>query len=790
MLRHHLLLVFRNAARFRSTFFINIIGLSAGLTCAVLIFLWVSDELAVDTFHKNDARLFSVMTFKKMAEGIETSSSTPAILGDALKAEIPEFEDVATSVDFKDPYKFSVSAADKHVTGVGQMVSADYFRVFTYAFLHGDPARVLVDKGSIVISETLAKKLFNTSENVLGKTVDWEVMGIRKQFVITGVFAELPDTASDRFDFALSFDVYKEIVGTETLTYGNFGTNTYVVLKAGVRPADAEAKIAGFIKQKDPGSHVTLFLQQYSDRYLHGHYENGKQVGGRIAYVRLFSLIAAFIVIIACINFMNLSTAKATTRIKEVGIKKAIGAGRRTLIVHHLIESTLMALLSLAVALLLVDLLLPAFNELTGKQLALDFTTRFALALLGITAVTGLLAGSYPALYLSGFNPALVLKGRFVSSANELWARKGLVVFQFALSIIFIVSVIVVYKQIEYVQNRNIGFDKDHVIYFNPDGKVGEGLATFLAEAKRIPGVVNASSSGHIMVRPENSTTGLEWEGKNPADIIAFENVSANFDLIETLGVQMIAGRTFSDRFGDERSKIIFNQAAIDVMGLKDPVGKEIIMWGQKMQIIGVAKNFHFQSLHEEVKPLLFHYVPEESQHVMVKIDGHQTGETLARLEQFYKSFNPGFTFDYKFLDQEYQAQYTAEKRVALLSRYFAGLAILISCLGLFGLAAFTAERRLKEMGIRKVLGAGEAGIVYLLTKDFTLIVLTAIVIGLPVSYVIARYWLDTFAFKIDLSWWYFASAGILSLAIAWLTVSMQAWKAARVNPANCLKEQ
>ncbi|HEY5745244.1 MAG TPA: ABC transporter permease [Chryseolinea sp.] len=790
MILHYLLLVFRNFKRFKSTFLINLIGLSTGLTCAVLIFLWVNDELTVDTFHKNDARLFSVMTFKKLTEGIDTSPSTPAILREALIAEVPEFENVATSVGFNEPYEFSVSVEDKHVSAVGQLLSEDYFKVFSYTFLQGDPANVLTDKGSIVISETLAKKFFNTTDNVVGKVVEWEVLNIKKQFVITGIFKELPATASDRFDFALSFEIYKEIVGKDALTYGNFGTNTYAVLKEGVRPADVDAKIADFIKRKDPSSHVTLFLQRYSDRYLHGHYENGVQAGGRIEYVRLFSLIAIFILIIACINFMNLSTAKATTRIKEVGIKKAIGAGRRTLIAQHLIESLLMAFLSLAVAVLLVDLLLPLFNDVTGKQLTLNFTGRLVLALVGIATATGLLAGSYPALYLSGFNPALVLKGRFVNSANEIWARKGLVVFQFALSIVFIVSVMVVYKQIEYVQNKNIGFDKDNIIYFKPSGKIGESLETFLAEVRRMPGVVNASSSAHAMVRAENSTTGMEWDGKNPADIIPFENVGVNYEMVETLGVEMLAGRTFSNRFGDERSKIIFNEAAIDVMGLKDPVGKEITMWGKKMQIIGVVKNFHFQSLHENVKPLFFRYVPDETLHVMVKIEGGKTKEALERLARFYSNFNPGFTFDYKFLDQDYQAQYVAEKRVAILSRYFAALAIIISCLGLFGLAAFTAERRLKEMGIRKVLGSSEAGIVYLLTKDFTRIVLVSIAIGLPASYFLVRYWLDTFVFKIDLSGWYFVSAGGLSLLIAWLTVSTQAFKAARINPSKCLKEQ
>ncbi|MBL0740364.1 ABC transporter permease [Chryseolinea lacunae] len=790
MIRHNLLLVFRNFKRFRSTFFINLIGLSAGLACAILIFLWVSDELAFDKFRANDDRIFSVMTFKKMAEGIETSSSTPAILGAALEQEIPEMEYIASSVGFKDPYEFSIGTGSKHVSAVGQFVSVNYFKLFSYTFLQGDGNTVLADKSAVVVSDVLAKRLFGSIAGAVGKTIDWELMGMKKQFTVSGVFETLPLNASDKFEFALSFEIYKDVVGENGLSWGNFGSNTYALLKEGTHNEAVSEKIAGFIKKKDPESHVTLFLKRYSDRYLHGRYEGGVEAGGRIEYVRLFSIIAIFILVIACINFMNLSTAQAATRIKEVGVRKAIGAARKTLIIQHLSESMLMTFLALAVSILAVDLLLPLFNNMTGKQLSLSFNWTMVGGLTGIAVMTGLLAGSYPALYLSGFNPATVLKGKLNTSVGELWARRGLVVFQFSLSVIFIVAVLVVYKQIEFVQNKNLGYDKNNLIFFKPEGKVNESLSTFLAEVKKIPGVANASSTSHGIVRSENYTTGLQWEGKNPADIIPFENVSANYDLLETLGVTVVAGRSFSERFGDERSKIIFNEAAIDVMGLNDPVGKDIEMWGKKMQIIGVVKNFHFESLHENVKPLLFRYNPEENLRIMVKLENGNTQEALSRLSKFYATFNPGFSFDYKFLDQDYQVHYVAEKRVSILSRYFAGLAVLISCLGLFGLATFTAERRRKEMGIRKVLGSSEANIIYLLTSDFTKIVLLSIIIGLPLSYLLANYWLNEFAYRIELKWWYFIGAGALALGVAWLTVSAQAFKAARINPVNCLKEQ
>jgi len=668
-------------------------------------------------------------------------------------------------------------------------VGEDFFNIFSYPLIEGNPDKVLEDKTAIVISRELAKKLFNTDENVIGKTVEWQH---KRSYQVTGLFDKVT-SSSYQFDFVLSFEDFKDTNEWVT-SWGNNGPPSFLILREGSDAAAVSDKIKDFVKKKNTEgeSNVTLFLKPYSERYLYGRYENGKQSGGRIEYVRLFSIIAVFILVIACINFMNLSTARASRRAKEVGIKKSIGAQRQSLIFQYISESMVTSLLSLLVAIAVVWMFLPAFNIITDKKIVLTLNDPQLLAmLLGVTVFTGLLAGSYPALFLSGFKPAAVLKGELKGSWGELWARKGLVVFQFALSVILIVSVLVIYKQIEFVQSRNLGYKKDNLISIPIEGKVESSLETFLTEVKRIPGVSSASSMGHDLIGRNNNTSGLEWDGKNPEDEILFENVRVNYDMLETLGVEMAEGRTFSREHSTDTSKIIFNEAAIRVMNMEDPVGKVIKLWDQyDLEIIGVVKDFNFQSLHDVVNPLFFMLDQRNTWNVMIRLEGGKEKETLKALTDFYKEYNPGFSFEYTFQDQEYAKQYAAEQRVATLSGYFAAFAILISCLGLFGLATFTAERRLKEIGIRKALGSSSTNIVMLLSGDFTRMVLLSILIGLPVSYWLLNGWLERFAFHIDLELWYFVAAGLIALLIAWLTVASQAIKAAMINPVKCLRSE
>lgn len=786
MLRHNLLLIYRNFKRFKGTFFINLVGLSTGLACVIFIYLWINDELSIDRFNEKDERIFQVLQNVGEKDAIETIDATSGLLAKALVDEMPEVE-YATSVipNYFNSSRGIFSFGDKRIKAIGQFVSKDYLNIFSIKLIKGDPNEVLATPEGVVISRQLALKLFGSTEEAMGKPLEWHGQSSNGSYYVSGIFDSPPSNASIQFDFLLNFDIWVKD-HDYILQWGNSDPLTYIVLKEGTSAEEFANKIKGFVQSKTKNG-GELIVQRFSDRYLFGQYENGVPSGGRIEYVRLFSIIAFFILIVACINFMNLSTAKASLKAKEVGIKKAMGAARKSLIFQYIGESIFISFVSISIAVLIVDVLLPQFNILTGKQLELNFSGTLVLAMLSITLVTGFISGSYPALYLSGFSPSAVLKGKIRTALSEVMIRKGLVVFQFAVSIILIVCVWVVYEQMQFIQNRNLGYKRDHVIYFDTE-KVSDGL---MNDLKAIPGVVNAGRFYHDLMGGHGGTGDIQWPGKSPDNKTDFSNLEVGHDLIETMGMEMAEGNSFSEKINWE-DQIIFNEAAIESMGLKDPIGQTITIWGMKRKIVGVVKNFNFESMYNTIGPcflFLVPMVPDTPSKIMVRIRSGTEKETIQQLDKFYRLHNPGLAFDYKFLDDDYQRLYASEQRVGSLSRYFAGMAVIISCLGLFSLAAFTAERRLKEIGIRKVLGSSEAGIVYLLSGDFTKIVLIAIGIAIPVSYMITYQWLDHFAFRIPLQWWYFIGSGLVALFVAWLTVSSQAIRAARVNPTRCLKE-
>ena len=803
MFRHNFLIAFRNFNRSRVPFFINLVGLSVGLACTLLIYLWVNDELSVDAFHEKGDRLVQVLQNMPTPNGIITNENTPGPLAKVLADEVPTVEHAVSVVPYEwfEGEKFMLSDGDKRFFSArNQFASADYFKIFSYPLVQGNKDQVLADRNSVAISAALAQKLFNTTD-AMGKTVEWIHPEVGGRYRVSGVF-EIPPRSSAQFDAVFHYDIFLE--QNENLTvWTNSDPYTYVTLKPNVHLDQFNAQINDFPATKSASTEETLVGQLYSEKYLHGQYENGQPSGGRITYVRLFSTIALFILAIACINFINLSTARASTRMKEVGVKKVVGSGRRSLIVQYITESVVMAFIALLVALALVALLLPQFEVIAGKDILLVFNPGITLSILAITLLTGILSGSYPALYLSGISPVRALKGERNRNFSGQWVRRGLVVFQFAVSAILIVSVVIVYQQIELIQSKKLGYNKDNIIRFAPGIQEAnpttgthalpeEDRERFLQLLRNTPGVVDATNYAHHMVGDFGTTTGVDWPGKDPNRDLLFAQIAGGYDFIETTNIKLKEGRSYSRKFSTDHEKIIFNEAAIRAMGLKDPVGQVITLWGEEREIIGVTDDFHIDKLYERIMPVFITLSTDDfASNMMVKIAAGHERATLDRIASVYQDhFVAGMPFEFEFLDESYQRLYAQEIRVGMLSRYAAGVAIFISCLGLFGFATFTVQRRLKEIGIRKVMGADSFNITYLLTADFTKMVLWAVVVSLPVSYFITQRWLAGFAYRIDLEWWFFAGAGLLILLIAWLTVGLQTVKAARSNPVACLKDE
>ncbi|MBN2637761.1 MAG: ABC transporter permease, partial [Bacteroidales bacterium] len=727
MLKHNLLIILRNIRHNKSSFFINLVGLSTGLICALLIFLWVNDELSVDKFSENERQLFQIMQNTQNENGIETMEATPGHLAEALAEAMPEVKYATTVI----PTTFNISKgiisiSDKNIRSQAQYVTKDFFNVFPYKMLSGNPDDVLSAKNKVVISDELAQKLFVNPENALGKTINWNAGDISGSYTVSGIFETPASNMTNHFDILLNYGLFEDV--NPWRGWGDSSARTYVLLNKKISPSVFNQKIRDFMKSKDDNLNNTLLAQRYSDRYLHGYYENGKPAGGRIEYVRLFSLVAFFILIIACINFMNLSTAKAMGRIKEVGIKKTIGAAKKNLVAQYMTESMVMTFVSLGLALLAVRFLVVPFNGLTGKHLSLSFDLNQIIIILGTTVLTGFLAGSYPALYLSRFVPIDILKGKLKASAGEGRARKGLVVFQFAASVILIISVWVIFEQLSFIQSRNLGFNREHVIYFSTDKMSEEKLS----EIRNIPGVVNAAGGNLKAGSPLGGTSGINWEGKNPDDNIFFSVKWVGYNLIETLDMQIADGKPFSEDFNSP-DQIIFNEAAIKQMGLKNPVGQRVTVEGEERTIVGVVKDFNFESLYEKVKPCALFVAPVQyAPTISVRIKAGAEKATLKNLEKVYAELYPGQTFEYRYMDDDYQQLYSAEQRVSVISKYFAAIAILISCLGLLGMSFYTAERKTKEIGIRKVMGSSEIGIAKLLSGEFTKLVIIAIVVATP----------------------------------------------------------
>ncbi|MFZ1799193.1 MAG: ABC transporter permease [Chitinophagaceae bacterium] len=792
MFKNYFKTAWRNIIRNKAFSIINILGLALGLTCSLLIFLWVRDEQSVDAFHKNGKQLYQVYERSKYDGKIDAGYTTQGLLAQELKKKIPEIQ-YASAFDYAAApgTQNTFEAGNKIKKMTGMFAGADFFNMFSFHLLQGSVKKALSEPSGIAISRQMADNFFGSPEKAIGKTIQFEN---KESLNVTAIFENIPANSSLQFDFLRSWTDYIK-QNSWVNNWGSTAPQTFVQLRKDANSSKVEAKIKDFIynyQTKTKGLLTELALQPFTQRYLYSNFKNGYIDSGRIEYVRLFSIIAIFILLIACINFMNLATARSSKRAKEVGIRKVVGAMRLSLIVQFIGEAILFTFMSVIIALVLTSLLLPAFNNLTGKHLVLPIHQPFFYAIIaGLLLLTGLVAGSYPAFFLSSLNPVRVLKGKLQFSWASAFFRKGLVVFQFALSIILIIGTIVIYKQMKYVQNKNLGYNRENLLYIPIEGNLINKYDVFKQVAKSNTAILNISKMRNAPTDIEHHTNSISWPGKSPDLNVSFADGVVGYDFAKTMDLKLAEGRDFSKAFNDSMH-FILNEAAVKKIGFSgDAIGKEVTWGNRPGTVIGVIKDFHFNSLHTSIEPLIIRLDENWSWGtILVRIKAGETKQALTDLEKICKNLNPEFPFTYQFSDLQYARLYKSEQIVSRLSNYFAFLAIFISCLGLFGLAMFTAEQRNKEIGIRKVLGASPKNIVTLLSSNFLNPVFISLVIAFPVAWLAAQKWLHGFAYRIHISWWIFLVAGITAILIALLTVSFQAIKAAIANPVKSLRSE
>jgi predicted permease len=786
MLLNHLKIAFRHLLKHRFFSILNIAGLALGMSCTLLIWLWVKDEMSHDRFLPGLEEIYAVRINHVDSARTETSTHTNGPLADVLKKDVPEIAYVA-KVQY--PQEILIRANGKTTKESGFFATADFFRVFPYASAYGNPAAALTDVDKIVLSRRTAEKFFGTAD-VLGQQLQFNN---DKYYTVGAVVENPPANGTLRFDWMINYDVQE---ADWKKKWGNTFCTTYVRLAPRAGQAKAEANMRGIYARYtdwEQAKNIRPVLQPMRDVHLYSEYENGRATGGRIEYVRIFAVVALFILLIACVNFMNLATARSATRAKEVGVRKVVGAFRSSLVGQFLTESLLTSLMAVVGALLLTGLVLPVFNAVFDKQIVLDLSEPVLWQSIAVlVAVTGLVSGSYPALFLSSLQPIRVLKGTLRFGAGASQFRRVLVVFQFALSSFLIIGMLVVARQMHYIQTKNLGLDRENILYVHIEGELEEPkrMETFRQELLRQPSVAAATVTMSLPQNIQSSSGDLNWPGRDPKKDNNVSAMAIGYDFVKTMGITLVDGRDFSKDRATDSTAYLINESAARLMGMQDPVGREVSFWRGKGPIVGVMKDFHLQSLHQPITPLVLCLLPENVSYLLVRTQAGQTPQALADLEQLVKRFNPNYPFAYHFADEEYDRMYRSEQQVSLLINYFGVLAIVISCLGLFGLAAFTAQQRTKEIGIRKVLGASVISLVSMLSKDFLKLVLSALVLAVPVAGWALGKWLGSFTYNAGLAWWIYAVAGLLAVGIALLTIGFQSAKAALTNPVKSLRSE
>ncbi|MFD0750987.1 ABC transporter permease [Mucilaginibacter calamicampi] len=785
MLRNYIIVAWRNLIKHKANAFINITGLSVGLACSLMIMLWIQDERSVDGFHTNVDHLYQVYERKTNEGKVEASYLTQGLLANELKKNIPEIR-YATGMEQNFPRTFE--AGKKVIKQDGTYAGQDFFRMFSYKLLQGKTETALVNANDIAISRKMAELFFGSPENAMGKIIRYENAD---NLQVTAVFENVPANSSQQFEFLRSWTAFVADNASWANGWQSTSPATFIQLNANADAEKVNGKIKNFIRQHLPEANIQLALQPYAERYLHSNFKNGEIDGGRIEYVRLFGIVAVFILLIACINFMNLATARSTKRAKEVGVRKVIGAQRLALVAQFLSEAVLLTLIAVGVAMALIVLLLPAFNALTAKQLTIPILSlNFWMIVVGMFALTALVAGCYPAFFLASLNPIRTLKGKLTFSSSAAYFRKGLVVFQFALTIMLLIGTVVIYRQMQYVQAKNLGYDRENLVFIPFEGDLVKSYSVFKDEAQKIPGIQAITKMKESPTVIGHSTGDFGWTGKDAKAEVSLNDAVVDYDFVQTMKLELAAGRDLSKEFADS-ANFLLNEAAAKKIGYNNPVGMPLWFRGKQGKIVGLLKDFHFNSMHQTIEPLIIRLADNQRWGtILVRVSPGKTQQAIMGLQTLSKKINPNYTFSYSFADQEYNNLYKSEQLVSKLSNCSAVLAIFISCMGLLGLSIFVAEQRSKEISIRKVLGASVSSVFRLLSSEFLQLIIVSFLIASPIAWLVTNNWLQNFAYKANVPWWMFALSGSVIVFIAILTVSFQSIKAALTNPVKSLRSE
>lgn len=785
MLQNYLRIALRNLQKRAGYTLINVGGLGLGLACCFLIVLFIQHELSFDRFHEKSDRIYRLTYTTETSE--RHAANSAAGYAPLLTANLPEIEHAVRLENFRAPYLRTANGETRRMPGMA-LVDPAFFEVFDFELVRGDPATVLADKYAVVLSETTAEALFGNADPI-GQALSYDD---RFDLTVTGIMADMPENVSFSFDYAGSFHLVTEFQGPNELEgFTNYNYNTYLLLAAGTNPRALETKIQDLVRSRrgDESTYIPV-LQPLTDIHLNTSlaFDLGTSRSPRYLYV--FGAIAAFILLIACVNFMNLATARAAQRAKEVGVRKTLGAYKGQLIGQFLGESVILSVFAIVIGVVLAVVLIPVFNEAMASSITLNLGKLGTFALLiAIGLLAGLLAGSYPAFYLSAFNPSRVLKGDTGRGKGAPMLRKGLIVFQFAISVFMIVATLTVYNQLGHMRTQELGFDQERVISFIPAPPVRENYEAFKQQLLADPQVMNVAQ-GSLPGRV-GTNRGYNWPGQGENEEgSSFWTLIADPNYVETVRLELLAGRDFSEDVPtDTQDTYVINEAAAQVIGYENPVGQPFRAWDRPMgTIIGVVKDFHFQSLHQDILPVIINYKPQWLGTVVVRLAPGDLPAALDAVRSQWQTFAPGYVFDYRFLDEDFDRLYRDEDRLGRLFGFFASIAIFIACLGLFALAAYMAQERTKEIGVRKVLGATVPQLIGLLSKDFAKLVVVGLVVATPMAYYVMDEWLQGFAYRISMGVGVFLLAGVAAVLIAFLTVSYQAYRAASLDPVKSLR--